>query len=79
MLKMFQWGSAGAGFGGSIGWGLGTIFAGTTLALPGINIVVAPIVAAAAATTVVVSGTAVGTVVGGVAGAIGGAKDEGLL
>ena len=64
------------GFGGSIGLALGTLFAGATLAIPGVNIVVAPLVAAAAATTVAVSGTAVGTLAGSTVGFISGAKEE---
>ena len=64
------------GFGGSIGLALGTLFAGATLALPGINIVVAPFVAAAAATSVTISAGAAGTLVGSTIGFICGAKEE---
>ena len=61
----------GATCGGLLGGAIGTLFAGAILALPGINIVLAP-VAAAAATTITVSGSAAGTLLGGVAGAVGG-------
>ena len=76
MSKKVEKGLLYGGFGGSIGFALGTLFAGVTLALPGVNIVVAPIIAAAAATTVTVSGSAVGTLVGSTIGYASGAAEE---
>lgn len=75
-MSIFQRGLDGAALGATMGGALGTIFAGVTLALPGVNIVVAPLMVAAAATTVTLSGTAAGTVVGGTAGLISGAREK---
>ena len=64
MTNFFERVSSGAGLGCTIGGALGVLFAGATLAIPGVNIVVAPLIAAATATTVTVSGSAAGTVIG---------------
>lgn len=65
-----------ANLGCILGGAVGTLLTGAVIALPGLNIVLAPVVAAATVTTVTVSGAAAGTVVGGVAGAISGTKEE---
>jgi len=65
MSKIISRGMEGAAFGGIMGTALGTIFTGITLAIPGVNIVVTPLLAAATvatAATVTVSGGALGTV-----------------
>ena len=61
MSRMFEEGLMGGTFGGMLGGALGTIFTGAVLALPGVNIVMAPIVAAAVATTITASRVADGT------------------
>lgn len=65
-----------ASLGGILGGAVGTLLTGVVIALPGVNIVLAPVVAAAAVTTVTVSGSAAGTLIGGTAGAIGGFKED---
>ena len=75
-MSIFERGLAGGAFGGMLGGSIGTLLAGATLAIPGVNIVVAPIMAAAAATTITVSGSAFGTAIGATAGAISGAKEK---
>lgn len=75
MSKALEKGINGCTFGSMIGGALGTIFMGTVLALPGVNIVVAPLVAAAA-TTITVSGAAAGTVIGGTTGVVKGAIED---
>ena len=73
MSNMFERGILGGTFGGA----LGTVLAGTVLALPGINIVLAPVAAATAiAATATVSTTAACTLAGATAGAISGAKED---
>lgn len=76
MGRILKRASEGASLGAVLGGALGTLLAGATLALPGLNIVIAPFMIAAAATTVTVSGTAAGTLVGGAGGAIAGAVEE---
>ncbi len=76
MSHKFNRASAGAGLGGVFGTAIDTLLNGVVIALPGVNIVLAPIVAAAKVSTVTVSGGAVGTLVGGIAGAISGAKAD---
>lgn len=75
MGRIFERSSAYAGLGSVIGGAIGTLLVGTTIALPGVNIVVAPLVAAAA-TTITVSGSAAGTLIGATAGAISGAREN---
>ena len=75
MMGIFERGLAGGAFGGMLGGAIGTVLAGATLALPGVNIVVAPLMAAAA-TTVTVSGSALGTAIGCTVGAISGSKED---
>ena len=70
MKKAYVRGIQGAIFGST----LGTVLAGVALALPGVNIVAAPIIAAAAVATI--SGSMVGTAVGATAGAISGAAED---
>ena len=76
MGRIFERVSAGAGLGCTIGGALGTLLTGVTIALPGINIILAPVVAAATVATVAVSGAAAGTLVGATAGAISGVSQE---
>ena len=74
MKRMFERGMQGAG--GMMGATIGAILAGATLAIPGVNLVAAPIVAAAVATTASASGAAWGTAIGGTVGAISGAVED---
>lgn len=76
MSKSISRGTEGAFFGNTLGFSIGTLLTGVTLALPGINIVVAPLVVAAVAGTATVSCSAVGTLIGGVGGAISGAAED---
>ena len=59
----------GAGAGGMLGGPICTLFTGVALAIPGVNIVAAPVVLATTAITTA-SGAAAGTVIGGTVGAI---------
>lgn len=65
-----------ANLGGVLGGAAGILLTGVVIALPGVNVVLAPVVAAATVATITVSGAAAGTVIGGAAGAISGAKEE---
>lgn len=76
MSKAISRGAEGAGLGGTLGFALGTLLSGVTLAIPGLNIVLAPVVLAATAATTTVSCSALGTAVGGVSGMLSGARED---
>ena len=76
MGKILENATSGATLGGILGGALGVLLSGATIALPGVNVVLAPIIVAKTVATVTVSCGAVGRLTGGTAGAISGAREE---
>lgn len=66
----------GAATGALIGGAVGTLLTDVVIALPGIDIVLAPVVAAATVATITVSGPTAGTVIGGTACAVSGFVED---